>query len=447
MKGVSLFAAMLLVLALSGCAALDTGPEQADLQARILEATGLEPLGAEDPERLKRALESLLDKGLTRAEAVRIGLAVNPDFQARLAEIGLAKADLIEAGLPENPKLRALFRWPEEGELNYELELGFNLASLWRIPLRSGVASLELERTLAGLGHEAVRLAAEIETAFDRVVFLRAALKEKGHLAGRFQALAREMEKRQRFGYEAVDEVHGVRVEAVEARIGEIRTRTRLDAARAGLIRLLGLDPPENGLKLVPSGPPLVPHLPPLEKLLPRALKNRADIRAARLQARAAAKGVGLARSEVIRDLEVGFNYEREPDGSDLYGPEIGLEVPLFDLNRGGLGRARALAGRAAEILRAGEARVRQELTRDLVKLEAAGAAFRAVDSEIIPWRLKILDHTRRYVAAMQLNRTHLLRSELDLSKARLEREKALLELRFALSELKRDLGGRWPGE
>ena len=78
--------------------------------------------------------------------------------------------------------------------------------------------------------------------------------------------------------------------------------------------------------------PPLPESDPPLEELESLAMARRLDLAAARRKADIAAAGLGLSRDwRYLAVLEVGVSTERDTDGQAVTGPDLTIELPIFD--------------------------------------------------------------------------------------------------------------------
>src|SRR5262245_27035304 len=83
-----------------------------------------------------------LDDGLSREEAVAIGLWNNPTFQASVGQLGFARADLVDAGMISNPTFSLLF---PVGPKQLEATLRWPIEVLWERPRRVAAAQRSLE--------------------------------------------------------------------------------------------------------------------------------------------------------------------------------------------------------------------------------------------------------------------------------------------------------------
>jgi len=141
---------------------------------------------------------------------------------------------------------------------------------------------------------------------------------------------------------------------ALEAKLSLVRAERAQLAARERLTRLLGLTGP-----IVPAAPaaPAAPaftlpsRLPDLPQQLrqPQGLESQAfaqrlDVQAARLQAEATAKNLGLSQvTRFVNVLEFGLSNATSNEAPRKTGWEVSLELPLFDWSGARVAKAEAL--------------------------------------------------------------------------------------------------------
>jgi outer membrane protein TolC len=143
------------------------------------------------------------------------------------------------------------------------------------------------------------------------------------------------------------------------------RARQQAVAERERLTRLLGLWGEDAQFQL----PERMPDLPAAPRELPNAeqlaMEQRLDIQAARSDAEALAKSLGLTRvTRFVNEFELGVARVREDPEPTKKGYEIGVPIPLFDWGSGRVARAEALymqaANRIAEAAINGRSEVRE---------------------------------------------------------------------------------------
>jgi outer membrane protein TolC len=151
------------------------------------------------------------------------------------------------------------------------------------------------------------------------------------------------------------------REHAFNAELAGQTARARLDAriAKERLTRLMGLWGTEVDYFLpdaLPSLPKTVAKSQSIEAL---ALKNRVDLKIAKLSLAATAKAHGLTETtRLVTDLELigGFEKERERDGTEVVSnttPQLELEfaIPIFDTGKARLRKSELTYLQAANVL------------------------------------------------------------------------------------------------
>lgn len=121
------------------------------------------------------------------------------------------------------------------------------------------------------------------------------------------------------------------------------------------------------------------------DSLIAVALARRPDLAASDLATREAKTLVSLARREAFPNLRLGAAAERvQGEGGVRIGPAVGLSLPLFNRNQGGVAQRRALEERALLDRRATELRVRTEVVN-------AARAYRAATEEAAVFESSVL--------------------------------------------------------
>ncbi len=174
-------------------------------------------------------------------------------------------------------------------------------------------------------------------------------------------------------------------------------------------------------------------------------MENRLDIQVARFEVRQAESGLQLEKRRILKHVGVGGSYEGDTDGTDLLGPAIDIQVPLFDQNQAGIARAEYRVRKARKNLQAAEAQVHEEVFRDLERIHFLQTRAQQLREKIIPHRERILGYAEEWVNAMQLNRLYLLEAQKGLLQSRREYLNTQMELQRALADLELHLGGRLP--
>ena len=169
------------------------------------------------------------------------------------------------------------------------------------------------------------------------------------------------------------------------------------------------------------------------------ALASRPDVRAAEIGIEAAAQRARWERSRVVTLLGILDANGQGDEGFEL-GPGVGLDVPLFSRNQGGIGRADAEVERASRQYAAVRAQVVSDVRSAAVRVQQAEQAISAWREEIVPSLeveqrqaesayqageiplFMLLDVSRRLVDG----RTRLLDAEADLQRATIALERSI---------------------
>src|SRR6185503_6437187 len=157
-----LFALILMIVILGGCASKRPSQVSTKVSKRIEEHTG-HGLNPSSSSAFALPPGVSPDDGLTEDEAVAVALWNNAAFQADLTALGFARADLIEAGQLRNPILTLLLPW---GPKQLEFTAGFPLEVFWQRPRRVAAAKIDFERVAESLVQTGLNLVRDVRVAY-----------------------------------------------------------------------------------------------------------------------------------------------------------------------------------------------------------------------------------------------------------------------------------------
>ncbi|HEX6813889.1 MAG TPA: TolC family protein [Planctomycetota bacterium] len=356
---------------------------------------------------------AMLQEPLTEDAAVRITLLNNHGVRATYERLGVHRADLVQAGLLRNPVFRGDARFLFDGGTEIELGLAQPFLDLFYRPLRERLAEHEFTQARLLITDELVHLVFATRRAF---VNLRAAqtlvsLQEQALAAA---VAAHELTLELHAAGNTTDQV------LAAARVGEAASRLDLAAAeqaaveaREPLQQLLGL---WGGATAWTVGGPLGDDPlagVDLEHVEARAIAASLALGAWRAAADAAAQSAGLESWRAwFPDGAVGVSALREPGGEWGLGPQLALELPLFD---GGQGRQARAAATLRETLhrhvqQAVEVRSQARLLRD--RLVHLGNRLRFSREVHLPLRADVVRTTLQHYNAMQIGVFDVLRAK-----------------------------------
>ncbi len=263
------------------------------------------------------------------------------------------------------------------------------------MPLASEIEARNFERVKRGVTLEVLRLASETRKAYYAALAAEESVRytrQVKDVADASAELARRMARAGNWGKIQQAREQGFYADAALnlARAEQART-----AARERLVRLLGVWGEQAQLKLperLPDLPNAAEDLPDIER---RAMQERLDLQAARLDAEALAKNLGLTKTtRFINALEFGPARVLEGGRASAWkkGYEVSFELPLFDWGGSRVARAESIYMQAVD--RAAEAAInaRSEVRESYDAYRSSWDIARHYREEILPIRKRIAD-------------------------------------------------------
>ncbi|MBN8617192.1 MAG: TolC family protein [Deltaproteobacteria bacterium] len=439
MRAQSLFPVLLVSWWLtSGCAS--SSRDRAWLDAQLNDRLG-GTTGGEDARRAVRWPEDVtLEDGLDEREVVALALTRSPMLRADLARIDAARASLDEANRPANPQLSLMGPF---GPVTAVATLLAPLESLWQMPDRAAAAARDADAagesalmSALTIARDARLLHVELALAQDRAA-VRTALRMAA------DELARVGEVRARLGEATPLEAELLAVDASNAIDAATIADNDVIMARARLSAALALDDAQTSgdWRAVFEGETAVVDVA-LDQLLAAARSLRPDARAAEIAIDAAASRAGWERSRVIA-----LGALVEGQWSEAIGPSLRvgarLDLPIFGLNPGGIGRAEAEILRATALLDVTIQTVASEVRVAHARALQAERSRRLFDAEVLPSLEASLRMAQAGFLAGDAPSLIVLDVLRRISEARLRRADLVAEARRARAELERAIGGR----
>lgn len=374
--------------------------------------------------------------------AVAVAVWNSAALQADMAQLGVSRADLAEAGALPNPTFSLLL---PAGPRTLETSLLLPLFSLWQRPSRVAAAKLQVEQVARGLVQNGLDLARDVRVAHAEWVLAEERCDARDVLSSLWGRTAELAEVRFSAGDASQVEVAALRAEARSAEDNARRARTEGVLARERLRLLMGVVQSPLFAKARPHAEPLDLRAPrPLPELVALAQAARPDVRAAELGIEAAGGRLGWEKSRI---LQLFARLDGKPSTSSsgaselLWVPGVQLEVPLFNWNPGGIGRAEAELMRAT----ARYSLLRQQVSNEVLTareqvLQAAGS-LEAFQSNILPAFTAASEGAQKAFDAGDSPYLQVLDALRRLADARLQALDIEADLRRALARLDRSLG------
>ncbi|MBL7223238.1 MAG: TolC family protein [Candidatus Brocadiae bacterium] len=323
-------------------------------------------------------------------QALTAALLGNPNLSAASWDIRAAEARALQAGLLPNPELEAEAEEMAGGGersgvdaaevslvLSQPIELGGKRAKR--------VRTARLEGQLVGWDYKAERRGVLAATAKAFVGLLAA--QERVRLTGELVRLSehtyQNVTEKVRAGKVSKVEGDKAQVELAMSRIELVRAQHELTSRRAELAATWGSR--SATFDRVMGQLDGAVHVPPFEQLIPLLTSHP---RAARWPAEVEHREAKLAQERAARvqdiTLSAGVQHFNEDDGH-AFIVGIGVPLPLFDRNQGGIREAETELAKAHDERRAAQVELRSELVEAYERLTTAHAEATALKQEVLP--------------------------------------------------------------
>ncbi len=401
--------------------------------------------------------------GLTVERLVETGFSRRAELLAARQRLVIAQGRLIQAGLRPNPTLDAEYGSPRflAGESGSDLSVGVSqvFETGGKRRKRIAVARLELAQARSEVLALERGFAADVRAAYARAVAAGRQLDALEELIRVDEELVRVTNARLREGDVAPLELNIVRLETDRLRAQVIRTRADLEGEIISLRALVGFETTDP-LRIAP-----LPDRPPRLDLTVTdatdiALRERADLQAARLGEELGAARINLAESLATPNVAASVRYSRSRGIIDL--PEnisggvatdrdneltfgVSVELPFFNRNQGEIASAvgeRAQAARQREFL---EATIKRDVALGFRRYRAAAEALVLYSTQIIPRAEENFRSVRAAYNLGEFSVFDVVAEQRRLIESETSYNEALRDYYSALTELERALGATIP--
>lgn len=445
-----LFAPLFGLIAASGCAS--TAPDAAydDVAKTITDRTGRRThwlRGTTADADVERAVKKLLESDLGPDEAVQIALLNNRKIQGAYEELGVAQAELVEAGLLENPVFSGALRFPTSGGApTLELGVAQSFIELLFLSDRKNIAGLALERSKLRVAAEILDLSAEVRRSYfelvaaEQIIALERVIVETTYTSA-------ELARRQNEAGNMSDlELASHRALYEETRLDLARDELAAMEQREALTRLMGLFGDATAFRVRTGLPDLPANDPSLDALESKAIASRLDLQAMKRSSEILEAMLELAHAgRYIGATELGAVAEREPDGSWSVGPEVSLELPIFNQGQATLARLEAELAQSRAHTYAMAVDIRSEVRSAREQMRGARRIAEHYRTVLIPLRERVVRLTQEQYDAMLTGVYELLAAKREEIGTYREYLHAMTDYFVARAELEQALGGRLP--
>lgn len=436
---------------LCGC----TGPAQpaadsAPAHSSSLEAAPPWPAASAEGASLEGSAQARLGGDPLSVEgAVRLAMVQNRGLRALFDGLGVTQADLAAAGRLPNPVLFGSVRWPDGPPRGPDAEFSItgDLFAAFLIPLRKSMAARHVQAEEARFEQAALDLACEVRVAaysLQASEELLSALRESAEA----EEAAAELGRRQ---YEAGNtpklEMSLRESAAAEARLAVIRAEGRLAADRQAFLRLIGAGDEAGSVSVEPLRYQLPADEARPADLVALALRQRPDLAAARLRVDEVAQAYRLAAKTRLlpTPVRLGVDTERNPDGSRVTGPQLTLELPIFDQGQAELARLAAEGRRLEDEKERLAIDIAAEVRTARDAVASARAAVGVYEAAVVPARQAALAETQLAYNAMLRGPYELLAAAAAARAAEVGRIESVRDYWIATARLERALASGAP--
>jgi outer membrane protein, heavy metal efflux system len=410
---------------------------------------------------VKPAIAHFFDpvQGLSSDDLVRRALASNGELAAARIEIERARGRLRQAGLRPNPTLEVEQTTGRFTGSEDERETSVGVA----VPIELGakrkrrveLAQAELEAVEAEVADRERRLTLEVMTLYAEALSALRELETTESINQVDLQTTRFVQARVNEGESAPLELNLLRTEVDRLRSRRALVEGRLTTALLKLKVLAGIsdaEPLRLREDLATIRQPAFPQV--VEAAIAIALRNRPDLRLARLNEEVTEAGLKLARAFASPDLTAFTRYSvsrsafedtpvgvlRDRDKTLTFGVSVG--IPIFNRNQGGKAEAAALISQARTRREFLEQIVRSEVQSAYARYEAARSAALTFEQGVIGRSTENLRVIRAAYELGQFQITDLLSEQRRLLDSQREYTETLTEQYRALADLQAALGG-----
>lgn len=390
---------------------------------------------------------------LTLDRAVQLALERNIDVLVSRFGLDRAEANRLLAAAYPNPDY-----WFNQEGLSGGFEREANNVRYHRIEQVIEGFGKRRHRTAAGeAGVEEARaefqdtvrlLIFELRKTFYEVLLAQANAETAAANLDRFREVVAITESRFEQGQIPESDLIRTRVEAFRFEDEVAAAGVASAAAKTRLALLVGLDGPvevkgslEQDRDQVPAG-----SFPSADRLVEQALAARPDLAAVQARQRRAESEVKLNRALRYPDVTLGFQSEysaglQGADDLSTFGVGVGVTLPIWNRNRGGIAMAQADLRQTEARVRQRERAIRAEIDTALEQFRVSAERAEAVRSRLLPRTRESLTIAEALYEEGATSLLQLLDAQRAFSEAQLRAHQILFDYHVSRSLLERAVG------
>lgn len=431
-----------------GCGTIEKARGHAEVSDLVHARTGVATgwnQGTPDDQEVGDRVAKLLADGLDHRRAIEIALVNNRELQATYEDLGVSQAEMVQAGLLANPRVGGEIGFPVHSASTKELQASVTMdfLSVFLLPLRKRVAAERFAASVARVANEALKVAAETSRHLTEVQAAQKMVELHQAVADGAQAAALLAERQHDAGNITDLDFARERAAYAQAKLDLADAERALALARDDLNEQLGLFGEQTKWTLAESLPELPKTEADLAGLEARAIRQRLDLAAARRTTALVRRMVALARTyRATGVLEIGADIHQDADGPVVAGPNLSIELPIFDQRTAYIAGLEAQQRQAERQLQAAAVRARAEVRRGRARLLIARDVVQHYGRSLLPLRDRVLGETQLQYNGMQVGLYQLVAAKREQTEAYGGYIRALAEYWSARAELERAIGG-----
>ncbi len=393
-------------------------------------------------------LEQLLLQPLTPESAVHIALINNPQIRMEYARLGIAAAAVYDAGRLSNPGFGVAVMSSSESSAANQVTFGLaqSFTDLLLLESRSRLADAAFERSKQAAGAAITNLAADVSVAYFDLVGAQQALAMRTAIAGAAQITATLAQRFFDAGNISALELAVAQSAASQAQIDALHANSEVAAARSAFNGLLGFHAGDSRWSLPDELRLPVQKEDELADLLLLAQHSRLDLAAGRTQLELLADSLGITHSfRYVGDFEVGVETERETDRSRITGPNLFVELPIFNTGEGKIAQAEAELDQAEAQWQLLALKISNDVQLAHAKVLSSRSLAQQYQQRLLPQQQAIVRYTQQEYNYMLSGQFALLQAKQQEYAAYQGYLDTLRDYWIARTELERAVGARLP--
>ena len=313
-----------------------------------------------------------------------------------------------------------------------------------RCPYANASPNAQLVQTEIRVANEVLKLVAEVKDAF-YTAQARQQLLDRLRVITETNETAAEFAKRLHDAGNTSDlDLANQQGSYEQSRLEVAQTELQVRRDRERLNRLLSLWGAQTNWTMADHLPELPGSENSLRNLESRAVAQRLDLQAARMQLNLIGQALALRTKTrfIPAEIRIGVDTERETDRSRVTGPTLDLELPIFNQGQGEIAKLTAQYRQAQRELEAMAINIRSEVRESRDQLVAARDLTSYIGKRLLPTQQQALNLTLQQYNYMLKSAYDLLLAKQNEVAAERSYIEAWRDYWIARAELERAVGG-----